>query len=293
VPLVATNIDGTRVAVQFVAAGASQLILLDAALNQIAASVFFNAQSLAFSRDGNFLYASETASGPPLISVFHGHTMQSIGQLLTHPSKVSILKSKKPTRPNSFSQSAIAASVLSTRESRSASLVGSILCSAPAAQPSLGAFTGGTSAVLVGPNFEAGTQVRFGPWLAAAPTVSPTQIQITAPPSITNGGVNLTAYFPSGWLAIAPDAFSYGPQILKVLPNAGSKIGGETIQIYGYGFGSDATQLSAKIGGRTSNHSNIGERPVHRPSLSLDSTYPFSLQRITLLTPLERRARLT
>jgi len=69
-----------RVAVQFVAAGTGQLILLDATLNQIASPVFFKRAKLGLSRDGNFLYASENAAGPPLIAVFDGHTMQSWGR---------------------------------------------------------------------------------------------------------------------------------------------------------------------------------------------------------------------
>jgi len=36
---------------------------------------------LAFSRDGNFLYASQNAAGAPFIAVFDGHTMQSVGQV--------------------------------------------------------------------------------------------------------------------------------------------------------------------------------------------------------------------
>jgi DNA-binding beta-propeller fold protein YncE len=250
VPLIAANIDSTRVAVQFVAAGTGQLILLDATLNQIASPVFFNAQSLAFSPDGNFLYASENAAGPPLIAVFDGHTMQSIGQV--PDAGIQGVHSEIEEADETHLLFAISNRGISFIDAPNpVALPSSVpsFASAPAAQPSLGPFNGGTSAFLAGQNFEAGTQVRFGPWLAAEPAFSPTQIQIHAPPSITNGGVNLTAYLPSGWLAIAPDAFSYGPQILKVLPNAGSKIGGDAIQIYGYGFGSDATQVSAKIGG--------------------------------------------
>jgi hypothetical protein len=286
VPLIAANIDGTRFAVQFVAAGASQHILLDAALNQIASPVFFNAQSLAFSRDGNFLYASENASGPPLIAVFDGHTMQSMGHI--PGASIQGVHSEIEEADETHLLFAISNRGITFIDAANPTTLPSSVpsfASAPAAQPSLGPFTGGTSAFLVGQNFKAGTQVRFGPWLAAAPAVSPTQIQITAPPSITNGGVNLTAYSPSGWLAIAPDAFSYGPQILKVLPNAGSKIGGDTIQIYGYGFGSDATQLTVKIGGAPAIIQTLENVTSIASSLSLDSTYPFSLQRITLLTP--------
>jgi len=286
VPLVAANVDGTRFAVQFVAAGAGQLILLDAALNQIAAPVSFNAQSLAFSRDGNFLYASEGAAGPPLIAVFDGHTMQSIGQVpdagiqgvhseIEEADETQLLlaiSNRGFTFIDAANPTALPSSVPS-------------FAPAPAAQPSQGPVIGGTSAFLAGQNFEATAQIKFGQWLASAPAVSPTQIQITAPPSITNGGVNLSAYFPSGWLAIAPDAFSYGPQILKILPNVGSNIGGDIIQIYGYGFGTDATQLTAKIGGAVAIIQTLENITAIAPSLSLDSTYPFSLQRITLLAP--------
>src|SRR5260370_23450386 len=86
--------------------------------------------------------------------------------------------------------------------------------SAPAAQPSQGSFTGGTATFLIGQNFESSAQIKFGWQLGAAATVSPTQIQVTAPPSVINGPVNVTAFFPSGWLAIAPDAFSYRPHTL-------------------------------------------------------------------------------
>jgi DNA-binding beta-propeller fold protein YncE len=286
VPVIAANIDGTRFAVQFVAAGTSQLILLDATFNQIAAPVSFNAQSLAFSHDGNFLYASQNAAGAPFIAVFDGHTMQSIGQVpdafiqgvhseIEEADETQLLFAIS-NRGITFIDAAHPTTLPSSVPSFAA---------APAVQPSLGPFTGGTSAFLAGQNFEVGAQIKFGPWLASAPAVTSTQIQITAPPSIANGGVNLTAYFPSGWLAIAPDAFGYGPQILKVLPNATSSAGGDAIQIYGYGFGSDATQLSAKIGGAPAIIQTVENVTTIAPSLSLDSTYPFSLQRITLLTP--------
>jgi hypothetical protein len=121
--------------------------------------------------------------------------------------------------------------------------------------------------------------------LATAPAVGAAQIQAASPPNVTSEAVNLTGYFPSGWLAIAPDAFSYGPQILQVLPNAGSKSGGDAIQIYGYGFGTDATQISAKIGGASAVVQTVEDVTSIAPSLALDSTYPFSLQRVTLLAP--------
>ncbi len=286
IPLAAANPDGTRFAVEFVSAGATQLFLLDAAFNQVATPVSRSAQGLVFSRDGNFLYASEGVAGPPLIAVFDGHTMQFIGQV-----------------PDAFMQGvhseieeADETQLLFGIANRGVSFVDATtpralpssvpsFAPAPSAQPSQGPFTGGTATFLVGQNFESTAQIKFGQQLTPAPTVSPTSIQVAAPPSVTNGAVNVTAYFPSGWLAVAPDAFSYGPQILEVLPNAGSKAGGDAIQIYGYGFGSDPTQIAAKIGGAASPVQKVENVASIALSLALDPAYPFPLQRITLLTP--------
>jgi DNA-binding beta-propeller fold protein YncE len=75
-----------------------------------------------------------------------------------------------------------------------------------------------------------------------------TQILANSPPSAVIGPVNLTAYFQNSWLALAPDAFSYGPQILQILPNAETSPGGDSIQIYGYGFGNDPAKITVKVG---------------------------------------------
>jgi DNA-binding beta-propeller fold protein YncE len=286
IPLVAANPDGSRFAVQFVSAGAAQLFLLDAALNQVSTPVALSAQGLAFSRDGNFFYASESAAGLPLVSVFDGRTLQPLGQVpdpsiqgvhleIEEADETQVLFAIA-NRGVSFIDAAHPGALPSSAPS---------FASAPAAQPSQGPFTGGTATFLPGQNFESSAQIKFGWQLATAATVTPAQIQVTAPPSVTNGPVNITAFFPSGWLAIAPDVFSYGPQILEVLPNAGSKAGGDAIQIYGYGFGSDAAQITVKIGAAAATVQKVETVTSLATSLALDVTYPFPLQRITLLTP--------
>ena len=286
IPLVAANPDGSRFAAKFVSGGVAQLFLLDASLNQVATPVPLSAQGLAFSRDGNFLYASETAAGPPFISVFDGHTMQPIGQL--PDASIQGVHSEIEEADETQLLFAIANRGVSFIDAAKPSALPALVPSfapAPAAQPSQGPFTGGTATFLIGQNFESSAQIKFGWQLGAAATVSPTQIQVTAPPSVINGPINVTAFFPSGWLAIAPDAFSYGPQILEVLPNAGSKAGGDAIQIYGYGFATDATQITVKIGGAAAIIQKVENVSSIAPSLALDSTYPFPLQRIMLLTP--------
>ena len=286
IPLAAANPDGTRFAVEFVSVGATQLFLLDAAFNQVATPVSRSAQGLVFSRDGNFLYASEGVAGPPLIAVFDGHTMQFIGQV--PDAFMQGVHSEIEEADETQLLFGIANRGVSFVDATSPRALPSSVPSfapAPSAQPSQGPFTGGTATFLVGQNFESTAQIKFGQQLTPAPTVSPTSIQVAAPPSVTNGAVNVTAYFPSGWLAVAPDAFSYGPQILEVLPNAGSKAGGDAIQIYGYGFGSDPTQIAAKIGGAASPVQKVEDVASIALLLALDPAYPFPLQRITLLTP--------
>src|SRR5260370_28426305 len=112
-----------------------------------------------------------------------------------------------------------------------------------------------------------------------------TQIQASSPSSVWNGAVNLTSYFQNGWLAIAPDAFSYGPQILQILPNAGVNTGGDSVQVYGYGFGSDPAKITVKIGGANATIQKVENVAGIASSLGLDASYPFSLERITLQTP--------
>lgn len=87
------------------------------------------------------------------------------------------------------------------------------------------------------------------------------------------------------WLTLAPDAFSYGPQILQILPNAGSSAGGDTVQIYGYGFGSEVTKIAVQIAGANATIQSVQNVTAISPMLALEATYPFSVECITLQTP--------
>jgi hypothetical protein len=295
IPLVAASPDGSRFAVAFVANGASQLLLLSGSLNQLGAPVPVNARSLTFSRDGKFLYASQN-SGVPAISVFDGQSLQQLGQVPDAsiqgvPSEIEDADETQllfgiANRGVSFIDACGTATPGCA--SQSGTLPSSVpsFAAAPVAQPSEGPAVGGTSTSLAGQNFEPTAQVKFGAQLAGSATVAgTTQIQASSPPSVASGGVNLTAYFPSGWLALTPDAFSYGPQLLDILPNAGTPSGGDTVQIYGYGFGSDASKITISIGGSNAAIQKVENVTSIGPSLGLDTTYPFSLQRITLQTP--------
>src|SRR5260221_666059 len=79
--ILAANSDATRFSVLFAESGGTQLLLLDATLKQVGAYVPADAHGIAFSRDGKYLYLSESNSGAPLITVLDGHTAQLIGRV--------------------------------------------------------------------------------------------------------------------------------------------------------------------------------------------------------------------
>jgi len=282
----AANNDGSRFAVVFVAGSNAQVFLLNASLQQASAYLAANVGSATFSRDGKELYVAETSSGASLITVLDGQSGQLLGRLPDIPIQgvASMIEDTDETQLL-FALSNRGVSFIDASTLGAISLVAPIIAAAPSAQPSEGPIAGGTSTILNGQNFASPAQVKFGSQLAANPTVSSSQIQAASPSSVVNGAVNLTAYFQNAWLALAPDAFSYGPQILQVLPNGGSSSGGDSLQIYGYGFGTDPTKINVKIGGTPGIVQGVENVTTVAPSLGLDATYPFPIERITLQTP--------
>ena len=287
IPLVAANPDGSRFAAVFVSNGATQVLLLDGSLNPTGTYSTSAVNGLVFSRDGQFLYVSENAAAPPIITVLDGHTLNAISQvpdlwIAGRRTEIEEIDNTKllfgvANRGLSFVDAATPASLTATAP---------VFAAPPAARPSEGPMTGGTATVLNGQNFGTPAQILFG--TQSATNVAATgnsQISATSPPNAANGPVNITSYFSNGWLTLAPDAFSYGPQVLQILPNAGTPAGGDTVQIYGYGFGSDPTKLTVTIGGVVATAQTAQDVTAIATSLGLDSTYPFPLESITLQTP--------
>jgi len=287
IPLVAANPDGSRFAAVFLSNGSAQVLLLDASLNPAGTYATSSVNGMVFSRDGQSLYVSENSAAPPVITALDGHTLHAMGQvpdlwLAGRRTEIEDADSTKllfgvANRGLGFVDAANPVSLPATVPAFAAP---------PSAAPSEGPNAGGTATVLTGQNFEATAQVLFGAQSATNASVAGnTQINAISPPNAAAGSVNISAYFPSGWLALALDAFSYGPQVLQVLPNAGTPAGGDTVQIYGYGFGSDPTRLTVKIGGATGTVQKTENVTSIASSLGLDATYPFPLERITLQTP--------
>jgi hypothetical protein len=287
ISLVAANPDGSRYAAVFVSNGSTQVLLLDGSLNPAGTYGTSAVNGMVFSRDSQFLYVSENAAAPPVITALDGHSLRTIGQVpdLWLAGRRTEIEDVDPTNLL-FGIANRGVAFLDAASPGALPPTAPVFAVPPAAQPSEGASAGGTATILAGQNFESTAQLLFGSQLAANATVaSGAQINATSPANAASGPVNITAYFPSGWLFLAADSFSYGPQILQILPNAGTPAGGDTIQIYGYGFGTDPTKVTVTIGGVVATVQQTENITTIAPSLGLDSTYPFSLECITLQTP--------
>jgi hypothetical protein len=234
ISLVAANSDGSRFAAVLASGASLQLFLLGGSLDTVGAPVSVSARGLTFSRDGKFLYVSQTAA-PPAIAVFDGQNLQPIGQVADAAIQ------GVPTGIEDADETQLlfgianrGVSFIDTSKPLALPSVVPAFAAAPTAQPSEGPNVGGTSSSLTVQNFESSAQLKFGTHLATSISIAgTTQIQAVSPPNVLSGTLNLAAYFPSGWLALAPDAFSYGPQVLSILPNTGAAAGGDTVQIYG------------------------------------------------------------
>ena len=105
-----------------------------------------------------------------------------------------------------------------------------------------GAPAGGTTVVLTGSGFVAGTTVKFGANDATGVVVdSATQITCVTPAG--NPGSVEVAVTVGGQVAKRPDAFMYvtAPTIASLTPNSGSTAGGARVTISGTGFAPGAT----------------------------------------------------
>jgi IPT/TIG domain len=286
-PWVAANPDGSHFAVVFAPNGASQLFLLDSSLKQTGAYAPTSVHGLTFSRDGNFLYVSESSSNTSFVTVLDGHSAQLLGRVPDASIQgVSSEIEEADETQLLFALSNRGVSFIDASKPATLPSAAPMLGAAPSLQPSDGPITGGTSVILTGQNFSSPLQLKFGNQSAANISVpDSTQIQAASPPSIINGAVNVSAFFQNGGLALAPDAFSYGPQILQILPSAGVSAGGDSLQIYGYGFGTDVAKVAVQIGGANAAVQKLESIPGIASSLGLDASYPFPLERITLITP--------
>ncbi len=287
VSFVAANSDGSRFAVVFGTPGTAQVFLLDGNLNSLGSYSSPSAAGIVFSRDGRTLYVAEPFGNGHVVTALSIANLQKLGQI------PDLAVEGVPTIPEDADETQLLVG-LSNRGLNfldAANLLtlpqdAPVFASAPVAQPAEGTNMGGVSITLNGFNFSSNPQIRFGLQSTVnATATSSTQLQVSSPPSATSGPVNLTAYFSNGWIAVAPAAFSYGPAILQVFPDAGSQTGGDTLFLLGFGFGASTGILTVTIGGAAATVQKVESFPSFAGALSLVATYPFSLERITVTTP--------
>jgi hypothetical protein len=283
----AANSNGTRFAALINSSGAQQLGLFDGSLNLLGSYPATNAAGIVFSRDDQTVYVSEALGNGRAITALSTNGLQKLGQVSD------LAVQGIPTAIEEMDDSQLAwgrgnrgIGVIDVSSPVMLPLPAPSLANAPAALPAEGPNTGGTTLSISGSNFPTGAQIRFGTQNPVAATVQGgSQLQVTSPASAASGAVNLTAYFSNGWVAAAPDGFSYGPSVEAILPNAGASAGGDTICLLGFGFGSSAGGITVKIGGQSATVQKVEALPAFSAALSLDTSYPFPLERITLTTP--------
>jgi hypothetical protein len=286
-PRIAANPDGTRFAVALLPSGTPQVLLLDGSLSQVASYSSGTVNGLVFSRDGTALYISESSAAGSVITVLDGNTGQLKGQvpdlaIQGVPSEIEDVDSTQLL----FALSNRGVGFLDASKPGALPLPAPSLSPPPSLQPATGGNAGGTPVTLTGQNFSSVTGFYFGAQTGNSVTQSgASQIAAISPASVISDAVPIRVAFTDGWFLFAPDAFSYGPQIQQILPNAGNPAGAEQIAIYGYGFGLDPAQISIKFGSAAGQVQKLENVSAIRSSLSIDTTYPFPLQRITVLTP--------
>jgi hypothetical protein len=284
---IAINADGSRFAAILGSGGNSQLLLFDSLFNPLGNYAAGDASGLLFSRDGQVLYVAESLGNGRVITALSGISLQQMGQIpdlniegvpsMIEDSDASQMLCGLSNRGISFLDASHFVELTAPAPSFAA---------APVAEPAELPNAGGATVSIIGANFPSGASLRFGTQNAGnAVSVSTTQLQITSPASAASGPVNLTAYFSNNWIALGPAAFSFGPSIAEIIPNAGPNSGGSTIEIYGFGFGSDPGQVTVTIGGQAANVKSVDAFPSVGASLGLDASYPFSLERITVSAP--------
>jgi len=279
--------DGTHFSVVLSSGSASQLLLLDAALNILATYPTNSPAGLVFSKDSQTLYLDESFGNSYVVTALAASNLQSLGQIADIPVQgVPTQIQENCATPFLCGLGNRGIAFLDASKPASFAQAAPVFASVPIAQPAEGPIAGGTSITLTGANFSPNPQVRFGSGNPINATLlGNSQLLVSSPSSASAGPVSLTVYFSNGWLAAAPNAFSYGPSILRVFPNAGISSGGDAVTVLGYGFGTATSNLSITLGGQAAALISADSFPKSASGLALDATYPFPLERLVFKTP--------
>jgi hypothetical protein len=124
--------------------------------------------------------------------------------------------------------------------------------------------------------------VYFGSQNASSVSASSGTISVTTPPGAP-GPADVCALASDGGVQVLPEAFSYGPTVLEITPNAATADGGMGV-IFGHGLGpvnsnNTPSNLQVTVGGKSAALIALIENVY-----SIDSP-PFQLQAVTYQIP--------
>ncbi len=135
------------------------------------------------------------------------------------------------------------------------------------ANPNVGPVSGGTQVQFIPAAAASGgsadgiassMEAYFGNAPATLDTVAPSQsgtngnnfLTATAPAATSPGPVTVALTDANNNAVLLPDSFTYGPHILRAVPNAASQAGGDRVTIFAYGLGFfDLSDIHVTIGG--------------------------------------------
>ena len=163
IPLVAANPDGSRYAAVFVSNGSRKSLLLDGSLNPAGTYATSAVNGMVFSRDSQFLYVSENAAAPPVITALDGHSLNTLSDKSPICGSLEDARKSKMWTPQIL-LFGVANRGVAFLDAASPSFLPStapVFAAPPAAQPSEGSSAGGTATILAGQNFEPTAQVTF------------------------------------------------------------------------------------------------------------------------------------
>jgi hypothetical protein len=151
-------------------------------------------------------------------------------------------------------------------------------------QPTFGPVQGGTQAVITGVAITNVADVDFGTQAAAVVSTGSNGIAVTTP-AASPGPVDVSMIATDNSFLFLPKAYSYGPSIVEVRPDASSADGGGTGTIFGYGFGSasfngQAPGLQVSVGGQPATITQYFPQPY-----SQVPWYPFPLEAVNYTIP--------
>jgi hypothetical protein len=122
------------------------------------------------------------------------------------------------------------------------------------------------------------SQIYVGNVPGAFATFAGNTAKVTTPPSSQNGAVDLAVVLSDKGVEVVPEAFSFGPTILELVPNGATAEGGQTGAIIGYGFGDSPSEIQVTVGGQSAPVTAVHNHPPISP-------YPFPVNGLEFRIP--------